>query len=347
MGHSEFQRFNAYYGREDYAHHWVTSAFDGTRARFRNGDADFSMYGLDGRDQAVRKGTAYLSVFMYVIYELEDAFGDCERGCIQCNDSPVHAWDEGVCFYTGSIEGQDGAPAGKLLHQLADKRCANFKTCGVEGAEISGTSKLNYDIFSLFSVGNYQLLSGNCPALRATTDEIIKKMYVPMIQGTLRYAYKVGELMGPEKEKAEGAVFAAAVLPRIHAASPAAAKTIYDNMKVGARSTSFRDVKRAFESTYAAIGVTCADVGGYWNEGAGAYYPGMEPCADAVSSLEAAETKTEATAAIVLGTVFGGLFVLAVAMLFYMRSKEKQGAPVFQPTEDADTGTEEGTKDMD
>ena len=49
-----------------------------------------------------------------------------------------------VCFYAGSKEGQDGvSDDGKLLHQVADKRCENFKTCGTEGVDLDGQSKLN------------------------------------------------------------------------------------------------------------------------------------------------------------------------------------------------------------
>ena len=123
------------------------------------------------------------------------------------------------CFYTGSTEGPGGRGTNSwLLHELADKRCADFRTCGDEGTDLSGMSKLNYDIFNLFAVGQFQLRTGNCPAARSTTQSIVSKMYVPMIQGALRYAYKLDKLGGGEKENAEGAVFAAAVLPRIHAA---------------------------------------------------------------------------------------------------------------------------------
>jgi len=41
---------------------------------------------------------------MYVIREMEDAVADCKAGCEYCNDARVHAWDEAVAFYTGSIE---------------------------------------------------------------------------------------------------------------------------------------------------------------------------------------------------------------------------------------------------
>jgi len=48
----------------------------------------------------------------------------------RCNKDRVNAWDEGVAFYTGSLEGPDvTGGSGKLLHGLADKRYANYITC--------------------------------------------------------------------------------------------------------------------------------------------------------------------------------------------------------------------------
>lgn len=108
------------------------------------------------------QGTAYMNVFMYVIREFEDALDDCKREFLADNYNSVHAWDEGVCFYTGSIEGQDGVSDGKLLHQLADKRCTDYKTCGPDGVDEAGQSMLNYQLFDLFALGNYQVTSGNC-----------------------------------------------------------------------------------------------------------------------------------------------------------------------------------------
>ena len=34
----------------------------------------------------------------------------------------VHALDEGVAFYTGALEGEDGSGSGKLMYALSDKR---------------------------------------------------------------------------------------------------------------------------------------------------------------------------------------------------------------------------------
>ena len=277
--YKHFKYFYDYYGTSTYAHEWVEAAFSKTSTKFTNGNANFSLYDKAGLEQIIKKGTAYMNIFMYVMREFEDATDDCKKGLLSDNYNSVHAWDEGVCFYTGSIEGQDGiTDDGKLLHQLADKRCEDFKTCGVNGIDTDGQAKVNYDLMDLYALGNEQILSGNCPAAKDTTAKIMEKLYIPMIQGTLRYAYKVEKLQGGEKEKAEGAAFAAAVLPRIHAASPGAANTIYNSMRVGASKTDFKAVKSAFESVYADMGISCADVGGLWNEATKGYYSGMEPC---------------------------------------------------------------------
>eukprot|EP00985_Skeletonema_marinoi_P027441 scaffold22504_cov125-Skeletonema_marinoi.AAC.1 len=309
-------------GTSDYADQWVNAAFEGGKTSFTNGNADFSQYGMEGREQIIKKGTAYMNVWIYTIREFEDALDDCKRGCINCNDDPVHAWDEGVCFYTGSLEGQTGLESGYLLHQLADKRSVNFKTGGPDGTDVDGQSKLNYDLMDEFALGNYQLQSGNCPSARKTKERIAQLMYIPMIQGSLRYAYKVDKLQGGEKEKAEGAAFAAAVLPRVHAANSDAASKIYNNLRVGTSSTNHQEVKEAFESVYPQLGLTCADIGGLWNEGTKSYYPGMGPCTDA--STTKVVTETNSTLAIALGTTFGVLFAVALIAILYMRSREKQ-----------------------
>lgn len=331
--YKDFKYFYDYYGTHDYAHQWVEAAFDATSTSFTNGNADFSLYGYDGREQAIKKGTAYMSVFMYVIREFEDALDDCQKGIISDNYNSVHAWDEGVCFYTGSIEGQDGVTSdGKLIHQLMDKRCADFKTCGSEGDSVDGRAKLNYDIGGLFTLGNFQIKSGDCTAARDTLEKITAKMYIPLLQGTMSYAYELEMLQGGEKEGAEGATFAAAVLPRIHAADPVAASTVYDSMKVGATATDYKAVKSAIESVYPSLGITCEEVGGFWNSGTNAYYEGMEPCKTEIESSAASATSgnSNKTTAIVISSIFGVLFVISATMVLYMRNREKQGQPVFK-----------------
>ena len=116
-------------------------------------------------------------------------------------------------------------------------------------------------------------------------------MTVPLVQGSLRYAYKVGESISGEakvgtdrsqKNAAEGAVFTAAVLPLVHECNVAAAKTISDEMKFGlydqGEYPDFAAVKAAFESTYDCLGITCADVGGLSPGGVAAACDGAPSC---------------------------------------------------------------------
>ena len=246
-----FSAFYDYYEDFDFADKLVSAALHGTNMAFssgRHGPNDFATLGDAARIEAVKKGTAYMNVWMYVIREFEDAIDDCET-CVNglnCNefsdslssDSPqynaVHAWDEGVAFYAGSLEGPNvgGSSAGKTVYLLAEKRYANFGTCE---SGSTGLSNVNKELLADFTKGEAYLMDGNCSAVRPIVDTIIKQM-VP-----LRYAYKVGsdpvyDDVGTgrsQKNAAEGAVFTAAVLPLVHKCNVAAAKTISDEMKFG------------------------------------------------------------------------------------------------------------------
>merc|ERR1719388_63842 len=117
-----------------------------------------------------------------------------------------------------------------MLYALANKRCKNYNTCGASGTAATGNSKVNIDILTQFNLGQAKLLAGKCSEVGPIRDAIIKLMTVPLVQGALRYAYKVANLQGGDKEFAEGAAFSAAILPRIHACDASAAKVISDNM---------------------------------------------------------------------------------------------------------------------
>ena len=213
----------------------------------------------------------------------------------------VHAWDEGVAFYIGSLMEQgylSGAATdssyvmselpdkGVQPYTLANKRCENFRTCGVQGNALNGEAKVNIDLYDLFHEGQYELLTGDCGAVVPIKNRIVSKMTVPLIQGTIRYAWKNGVLNEGAEARAEGAIFAAGVLPQIHACDPDAAKIIYDNVNLNTKSTNFTAVKLAFEGCYAAMNVTCEEVGGLWYDTKDTYYKEGEhdasPCIDLI-----------------------------------------------------------------
>merc|ERR1719214_1885 len=119
-------------------------------------------------------------------------------------------------------------------------------------------------------------------------------MTVPLVQGTLRYAWKTGQIDGvdnkPSDQSAENSTFAAAVLPLVHACDAAAAKTVSDHMKFGAavygKDGAFASgtkpdtaaVKAALESTYDCLGITCAHVGGLLSSDGVTPEAGMASC---------------------------------------------------------------------
>merc|ERR1711935_298433 len=265
----------------------VQSAFAGSETTFDNFNNDYGLYDFEGKEQIIKKGTVYMNVWMYVIREMEDALDDCQEGCTieNCNDDPVQAWDEGVAFYTGSLEGTDGSGDGVLLYGLADKRCGNFKTCGDMGDETSGTSHVNIDIMRNLNIGQAKLAKGECESAREQSNEIQKLMLVPLIQGTLRYAYKTDFDPYSEKAEAEGVVFALGVVPAVYACDVEAANIIASNLQAGQQGTcDFPAVKKAFESTYDCLGIDGAMVGGLYDAATGMYFEGAEAVGGSASS---------------------------------------------------------------
>ena len=315
--YTSFLPYYNYYGTADYADKIVTAALDGVATTgMTNGNVDFTVWpasDYQARKEFAKKGTAYMHTWMYSIREYEDAIDDCTSGDLTANagpSGPVHAWDEGVAFFVGSLlVPEDFTSAniytlsskGKSPYTFGNKRCQNFMTCGPNGTDAYGEAKANSDIIALANQGQYKLLIGDCAAVVPIKNQIVQKMTVPLVQGALRYAYKVSVLSDTSaKSKAEGAIFAAAVLPQVHACSATHATTIATNLAMTSTSTDFNAIKAAFEACYSSMGITCADVGGLWNAGATppGYYNDVvggvtynaAPCSDASSSPSSPST---------------------------------------------------------
>ena len=148
---------------------------------------------------------------------------------------------------------------------------------------------MNTELIKLFANGRDLLQQGDCSAVRPLVNQIISLMTVPLVQGSLRYAYKnSGAAQGASaKNAAEGATFSAAVLPLVHYCNTASSAVVSANLKFGlfpdggsvadpTRYSNFSAVKSAFEDVYACLGITCAQVGGLLN--GAAPYPGAEAC---------------------------------------------------------------------
>jgi hypothetical protein len=204
------------------------------------------------RKEISKTSSNYMGVWMWIVGKMESAIASCSSG------TPLPDWDEAVAYYSGSREGADGAGSGKMIYHLADKRAENYDT-----RFANGTSNVNVEIIQKFRDGKDALTDGNCADAQTAMDRIVTLMSIPLIQGALRYAYKVDVLSGGSKERAEGDVFSAAILPRVDTCSTSAASQIDNNMNYNAGTPmvdGFSAVKAAFESVYDCLGITCADI---------------------------------------------------------------------------------------
>jgi hypothetical protein len=119
--------------------------------------------------------------------------------------------------------------------------------------------------------------------VRAIVDQIVSLMTVPLVQGSLRYAHKIGmNTDRSQKNAAEGATFTAAVLPLVHACSATSAALISANQKFGLYDQSaypdFVAVKAAFEATYSCLGITCEQVGALVDSSGEPLHPATAAC---------------------------------------------------------------------
>jgi hypothetical protein len=235
------------------------------------------------------KTSAYTVAGLYTIHEMEDAIVDCKAGTPNANTDGVHAWDEAVAFYAGSLEGQaaGGNGDGEMGYRLAETRCKNYKTCsGSDG--ISGTSNVNVKIMAAFGAGLTALTGGDCDAGAAQMEIIKKQMKVPLVQGMLRYAYKADPHGGAagDKEIGEGWAFATGILGEINKCSPTVAATVRANMDIAASAPvadGYEAVIAAVQTTYDCMGITCEDVGGLLKSD-GTYYAGHGVCCAAADT---------------------------------------------------------------
>ncbi|CAM9485822.1 unnamed protein product [Chrysoparadoxa australica] len=272
-----YEMYRDYWGDDDYAHKFTLAACAGTATPALSPAA---------RKELCLKGAQYQNVWMYVVHEFEDAISDCKSGDITDNDDPdVAAWDEGVAFYTGSLETGTGEADGFMLYSFADKRGKNFD----QMLEIDGglQSKANLRTMQQLKLGRSMILeayqgNGDCDALRPVVDNIVTLMTIPLVQGVLRYSYLSDPAVNipVDKTRAELWAFSAAVLPQLDACDPDVAAMVKRNTDI-ARPTPVADgyvaVKEALESCYETLGISCKDIGDAVDD-AGNVIPGLESC---------------------------------------------------------------------
>ena len=309
-GEKTFDEYMAYHQNAKYADDYVRAALwdrlsDDSSAKADPRPALFATATLSDAMavELALKGAQYQHTWIYSTHELYSALGKCEAGDV--DEAAPHAWDEGWAFYAGSTTGADGAERGALGYGLGERRCVNFGTCADDGlaswrSEDEGANaNANAKLLRLYEAGLKDIQDADrCGDARAYVDDIVAQMTVPLVQGTLRYAYRsspegTAEALGSDgKVWAEFHAFGYALLPRVHACDASAgaalaaaleAPDVIDESTAGDLVPGgFAAVKAALESTYACLGITCADVGGL-QASEGWAIEGMGACADGSS----------------------------------------------------------------
>ena len=321
IGEATFDLYNAYWGTVTYGDDLIMAAINGSVYSGLNSDTfDFGAGADVSRKEIIQKGISYQIVWQYVLHEIYDAINDCNDDSITDNDNGVHAWDEGWAFYAGSLTGTAGYPdSGTLVYELANKRCQNYATC--DGYATRGNSLVNLQLLTHFENGRDFLTAGSCSDAEALISPIVALMTVPLIQGTLRYAYKADPDggAGSDKEIAEGWAFAMAALPLINDVSSTAADTVYNNMWIGLTSPvpdGYAAVVTAVQSVYSGLGISCTDVGGLVQDAsAGTYY--IDACTDSPTMSPTAVT-ISAAAHSASGIALGAAALVASVGAFLM-----------------------------
>ena len=307
-GWTTYPIYYAYWNDYNYADTFITK--------------DYSAIVKDvGRAQLIQKGACYQAIWMYVLHQFEDGIYDCTPGDATANEPAAHAWNQGWALYSGSLVAATAAdsarssPAsadGVLIWEISEKRGADFGTL-----DTTGPSKANVGLVADFIDGRDKIIAANCAGAEPVIDKIITKMTIPLIQGTIKYAWKADPANAGDcsadagktaltasdncvKSWTEGWAFAAALLPQLDQCDPEVASVVRHNLDAGATGPmqcGFATVKTAIESCYTKLGVTCADIGAF--QSSTGVYAGADACTTipAKPALATCSAKFPATAA--------------------------------------------------
>ncbi|KAH8046027.1 hypothetical protein JL720_16503 [Aureococcus anophagefferens] len=296
-GEKTFDEYMAYHQNAKYADDYVRAALwdrlsDDSSAKVDPRPALFATATLSDAMavELALKGAQYQHTWIYSTHELYSALGKCEAGDV--DEAAPHAWDEGWAFYAGSTTGADGDERGALGYGLGERRCANFGTCADDGlpawrSEDEGAAaNANAKLLRLYEAGLKDIQDADrCGDARAYVDDIVAQMTVPLVQGTpaTRTGRRPRAPRRPwQRRQGLGRVprLRLRPTPRVHACDASAgaalaaaleAPDVIDEATAGDLVPGgFAAVKAALESTYACLGITCADIGarpdGDWEE---------------------------------------------------------------------------------
>jgi len=254
-----FGYFEDYYnGDENYADTFILQSLAGSGRFTELSDLQ--------RGEFIFKGLQYQVTYMAALGEFYTSFEMCKN---RDSDS-ASAWDKGVAYAVGSIEGtqEGGEPTsdGMMLYNLANKRCSEWNTCQTEDPNDKRAAKarLIVDFEQAFEEGGNP---SRCDDIKEAADKLALDLLIPVMQGSMRYAIKNAKLNPgtTSKDLAEGEIFSTGYLPLVAQFDSRAQATIERNMLINVGRQPVPDgpqaVADAINSVITDFGATCSDVG--------------------------------------------------------------------------------------
>jgi hypothetical protein len=205
----------------------------------------------------------YVVVHLSVMAALHFAVEECWS---HNTGSALEYWDIGVALFIGSIEGSGlgGQQSGQLLYATAKETCGQFETCDRSTSD----AFVNQMIVDALRIAMISLENSDCQSVKTTMEnQIGKKIPIPLIQGTLSYAFMNDGLPvgSPDGILATGFAYAQSVLPYIHIVSESNAVLIERNMALQFESAPVADgflaVADVFRGALVGMGIDCSDIG--------------------------------------------------------------------------------------
>lgn len=249
-GVSQFQDYKTYFGSDNYADDIITQTIE------KNGNyADATR---EQRSEIVRKTLQTMVSFMGVLMKFQSSIDNCKSGSA---DTAQSEWDTAVALYVGSMEGVvaggSGLGQGEWMYTLGNVVCSDFNVC-----ETSGESAVNQNLMFGFTSVRDSLIDGDCTHLeRMLSTEIIPRMTIPLIQGTLISSMEIGTL--PEST-ASAHILSQAVTPLVQKVSSSSASILSDSFgtfQTNSTAPDISNVVAAFSEAIKDMGIDCSEVG--------------------------------------------------------------------------------------
>lgn len=161
------------------------------------------------------------------------------------------------------------------VYNGGQKECSHYRLCGQLEYDTSDTLKvarINAEIMELLAAGSHAAYSGDVRRMKYYKRRISALMTVPMVQGTLRYAWRMsssGNESSCDRDVAEGATLALQALPKLWACSQSGYDAIGPMLQTGGafagtgsvNPPDYVKIKLVFECNYRCLGISCEDVG--------------------------------------------------------------------------------------